>query len=59
MDTWKLKLDKFLDEIPDHPITSRITSGLCDLHSGKPTNSLLRWIPHLNLGGRRANIEED
>jgi len=56
-DTWKLKLDKFLDSVPDNPITSRISSGLCDPHTGKPTNSLLKWIPHLNISGRRTVTE--
>ena len=52
-DTWKCKLDKFLETVPDNPNTSRITSGLCDMFSAKPSNSLLNWGPFLNLTGRR------
>ena len=51
--TWKPLLDKFLKKIPDNPITSKMTSGLCESKTSKPTNSLLKWIPHLDLLGRR------
>ena len=50
---WKTDLDKFLEQIPDNPITLKISSGLSDVYTGKPTNSLLKWIPHLGLSGRR------
>ena len=50
---WKIELDKFLEQIPDNPITLKISSGLSDVYTGKPTNSLLKWIPHLGLSGRR------
>ena len=44
LDTWKNTLDKYLETIPDNPITSKITSGLCNLtEPHRPTNSLLRW----------------
>ena len=50
---WKVSLDKFLEMIPDNPITAKITSGLCEALTSKSTNSLLKWIPHLGLSGRR------
>ena len=61
MDTksWKILLDKFLERIPDNPITLRISSGLCEVYTSKPTNSLLKWIPHLGLLGRRKHISPD
>ena len=52
---WKVSLDKFLEKIPDNPITAKITSGLCDALTCKSTNSLLKWIPHLGLSGRRQH----
>ena len=51
--SWKVSLDKFLELIPDNPITAKITSGLCEAMTSKSTNSLLKWIPHLGLSGRR------
>ena len=51
--TWKPFLDKFFEKIPDNPITSKITCGLCEPTTSKPTNSLLKWIMHLGLLGRR------
>ena len=53
IEKWKENLDKFLMNIPDNPITSRCTSGLCDVYTTKPTNSLIYWIPFLHLSGRR------
>ena len=50
---WKSKLDLFLADIPDHPITMLNESGLCDIITARPTNSLIRWIPYLGLSGRR------
>ena len=37
---WKTHLDKFLDSIPDNPITIKVTSGLRDVITYKPTNLL-------------------
>ena len=53
--SWKNSLDKFLESIPDNPVTSKITSGLCNIYTSRPTNSLIRWIPALHLNGRRAD----
>ena len=57
--SWKILLDKFLEQIPDNPITLKITSGLCEVHTSKPTNSLTKWIPHLGLLGRRKHLSPD
>ena len=46
---WKVHLDEFLDSIPDNPVTIKVTSGLSDFITCKPTNSLTQWIPHLGL----------
>ena len=56
---WKVHLDKFLDSIPDNPVTIKVTSGLSDIITCKPTNSLTRWIPHLGLLGRRKDKPPD
>ena len=55
-DSWKYALDKFLDTIPDNPVTGPNQSGLCEHLTTRQTNSLLYWIPFLGLTGRRANI---
>ena len=55
-DSWKSALDKFLDSIPDNPVTGPNQSGLCEHLTTKQTNSLLYWIPFMGLTGRRANI---
>ena len=57
--SWKILLDKFLEQIPDNPITLKITSGRCEVHTSKPTNSLTKWIPHLGLLGRRKHLSPD
>ena len=57
--TWKVSLDKFLEQIPDNPITAKITSGLCEALTSKSTNTLLKWIPHLGLSGRRLSNPPD
>ena len=46
-DTWKCKLDKYLEYLPDRPITTDMDSGLCDPHTAKPTNSILVWTPYI------------
>ena len=56
-DKWKLTLDKFLSEIPDHPVTGPNETGLCEHLTSKQTNSLLYWIPFLGKSGRRGNID--
>ena len=52
---WKLELDEFLTKIPDDPITIKLSSGLSDPITIKPKDSLIKWIPHLSLLGRRSN----
>ena len=54
---WKIALDNFLSEIPDHPVTGPNETGLCENLTSKQTNSLLYWIPFLGKSGRRGNIE--
>ena len=51
MEGWKILLDKFLENIPDCPITSDLDSGLCDRNTACPTNSVYEWIPHLSRNG--------
>ena len=55
LDDWKFKLDKFLGDIPDNPVCGANETGLCNPYNSKQTNSLLRWIPHLGLSGRRTD----
>ena len=53
LDEWKIKLDKILAKIPDEPIVTGLTPGLCDHLNSKPTNSLYYWLTHLDLNSRR------
>ena len=55
-ETWKLSLDKFLDTIPDNPVTGPNETGLCEHLTTKQTNSLLYWIPFLGKSGRRGAL---
>ena len=59
LDTWKERLNKFLSQIPVNPVTTRITSGLCNLHTCKSTNSLCTWIPFLSTDGRLTKFPGD
>ena len=52
LDEWKIKLDKILAKIPDEPIVSDLTHGLCDHLNSKPTNSLYYWLTHLGFNAR-------
>ena len=52
MDTWKKHLNKLLELIPDQPRTQSLTPTICDLITTKSSNSLLNWIPYLNLSSR-------
>ena len=53
LDEWKMKLDKILSKIPDTPIVTDLTPGLCDHFKSKPTNYIFYWMPHLELNARR------
>ena len=57
-DSWKISLDKFLDAIPDHPVTGPNETGLCETMSSKQANSLIYWIPFLGRTGRRGAIDD-
>ena len=46
---WKIELDEFLDTIPDKPIVTGLTPGLCNPLTTKPSNSLLHWIPWITM----------
>ena len=59
IESWKEKLGKFPEEIPDNPITTRCQSGLCDAYTSKSTNSLIWWIPFLHLSGKRDRGDFD
>ena len=56
---WKGKLDEFLGDIPDLPVTSEAVPGLCDPYTAAASNSLLHWIPHLYLNDRRGGVSND
>ena len=55
LDDWKFKLDEFLNEIPDNPMTGANETGLCDILNSRQTNSHLRWSLFLGLGGHRGD----
>ena len=56
---WKGKLDEFLGDIPDLPVTSEAIPGLCDPYTAAASNSLLHWIPHLHLNDRMGGVSND
>ena len=51
MESWKRKLDKFLEFVPDLPVTSEADSGLCNPFNSQPTNSISVWTPHIKRMG--------
>ena len=53
LNEWKMKLDKILAKIPDEPVVSDLTPGLCEHLNSKPTNSLYYWLTHLDFNARR------
>ena len=59
LNEWKFKLDEFLNKIPDTPISSDTTPGLCEPSNSRPSNSLYHWIPFLGLTSRRAAPDID
>ena len=40
-------LDSFLTEIPDQPLVGNLIPATCNIVTGKPSISLLDWIPLL------------
>ena len=56
---WKILLDKFLERILNDPVTLKISSGLCEVHTSKPTNSLVKWIPNPGLLGTRKHTSPE
>ena len=44
---FKEDLDRFLTKIPDQPLVGTLIPATCNLVTGKPSNSLLDWIPLL------------
>ena len=55
MEDWKMTLDKYLEKIPDHPVTSILDPGICD-SSSRPSNSIISWLPQLWKEG--VNLSE-
>ena len=54
---FKGKLDIFLAGIPDQPLVGDMVPSLCNMITGRPSNSLLDWIPHLHQDTRRKRPE--
>ena len=54
MEEWKMILDKHLEKIPDHPVTSHLDPGICD-SSSRPSNSIIHWLPQLWKEGVNLN----
>ena len=50
---FKGKLDKFLTGIPDQPLVGDMVPSTCNMITGRPSNSILDWIPHLHQDTRR------
>ena len=55
VDEFKEKLEKFLTAIPDQPNVGNQMSSACNQITGRPSNSLLDWIPILHQNLRRRN----
>ena len=53
IETFKEKLDTFLNEIPDQAVVADLVPTPCNLATGKASNSLMEWIPHLFKDLRR------
>ena len=52
---FKKCLDIFLTEIPDEPLVGNLTPATCNIVTGRPSNSLLDWIPLLYKDLRRQS----
>ena len=48
VDQFKGKLDEFLAAIPDQPIVGDLFPSITNMITGRPSNSLLDWIPHIH-----------
>ena len=55
-ETFKLKLDEFLTNIPDHPRTNDLIPAPMNRISTLHSNSIYDWILHLKLVDRRPEI---
>ena len=53
LDGFKTLLDDFLKDIPDHPLCAGLYPEPINKDNCKNSNSLLDWIPHLNIRERR------
>ena len=43
VDSWKMELDKYLEQIPDKSFVTGMDSGLCDRFNSQPTNYIIEW----------------
>jgi len=55
-DGFKLNLDKFLSQIPDHPATQELAPEPVNRTNCKNSNSLFDWIYFLKLVDRRPEV---
>ena len=53
---FKTQLDKFLEGIPDCPLTSELYPDPINLITGRNSNCLIDWIRYLKLNTRRPSI---
>jgi hypothetical protein len=52
-DTFKLKLDQYLTNLPDQPSIGGMYPAPCNQLTGQPSNSIVDWARHLGLVNRR------
>ena len=53
LDGFKSLLDEYLKDIPDQPLCAGLYPEPVNKENCKNSNSLLDWIPHLNIRERR------
>jgi len=59
LNTFKKKLDTFLEQIPDHPISPGLTPVLINPVTNKHSNSLLDWINYVKLSDRKITLNNE
>ena len=56
-DEFKTQLDEFLTNVPDMPLCDGLYPVPVCKNTCRNSNSLIDWIPYLNLRERRQNVD--
>ena len=57
-ETFKIKLDLFLTNIPDQPVCQGLSPEPVSDISCKNSNSIINWVKYLKIGERRTHTDE-